>query len=228
MKKILLTSFASLVFALMCHHHLLGQSPQENYLQQPIKTHPFDTAKWKTLSAGLDYSEDKKQPQQVRPVDPDKAASFATFMKFLLIGLGIALLIYLIVKMATGEKLFAPKNKKIKPLAGDINLEQIEENLHEAELEDPIRRAAAAGDYALAVRLYYLAVLKELSLKELIKWKKDKTNGEYLRELAGSRLFGTVQEVTLIFERVWYGKTAVQEEDFLQMEAKFKKAIGLI
>ena len=78
------------------------------------------------------------------------------------------------------------------------------------------------------MRLYYLAVLKELSLKELIKWKKDKTNGEYLRELAGSRLFGTVQEVTLIFERVWYGKTAVQEEDFLQMEAKFKKAIGLI
>jgi hypothetical protein len=207
---------------------VIFQSPQDSYLLQPIQTHAFDSAKWNSLTQGLDYSEDPIKPKKEQAADPEAARAFATFMKFLLIGIGLAVLIFIIVKMANGEPIFSPKNNKIKPLAGDINLEKIEENLHEAELEGHIRQAAAAGDFALAVRLYYLAILKELSLKKLIKWKKDKTNGEYLRELAGTQLFSTVQELTLIFERVWYGKMPLQEGDFAQVEAKFKRAIGAI
>ncbi len=216
------------ILAIILSSKVWAQPPQDSYLQQPIQTHAFDTAKWKSLTKELDYSEDQKQLKKEEAADPEKADRFATFMKFLLIGVGIGILIFLIVKMANGENIFSPKNNKIKPLAGTINLEQIEENLHEAELENHIRQATAAGDFALAVRLYYLAILKELSLKKLIKWKKDKTNGEYLRELAGSHLFATVQEATLIFERVWYGKMALQEGDFVQIEAKFKRAIGAI
>ena len=78
----------------------------------------------------------------------------------------------------------------------------------------------------MAVRLYYLSVLKELSVKNHIRWKRDKTNGAYLRELAGSPLFGTVQEVTLIFERVWYGKVELAKPDFDQLEIKLKKAVA--
>lgn len=147
-------------------------------------------------------------------------------LKILAIILLVGALVLLIVKMAGGENLFGPRNSKIKPAVSQAEIDQIEENLHEAELDDPIQRAIAARDFPMAVRLYYLAVLKELALKNHIRWKRDKTNGEYLREMAGSPLFGTVQEVTLAFERVWYGKVELTRPDFDQLEIKLKKAVA--
>lgn len=140
----------------------------------------------------------------------------------------VGLLVLLIVKMAGGGDLFGPKNSKLKPAVSQAELDKIEENLHEAELLDPIQRAIAAGDYPLAVRLYYLSVLKELSVRNHIRWKRDKTNGAYLRELAGSSFFPTVQEVTLIFERIWYGKVELTKADFDQLEIKMKKAVATV
>jgi hypothetical protein len=114
----------------------------------------------------------------------------------------------------------------LKPSVSQAEIDEIEENLHKAELLDPIQRAIAAGDYPMAVRLYYLSMLKELSVRNYILWKRDKTNGAYLRELAGSPLFPTVQEVTLVFERVWYGKVELTRTDFDQLEIKLKKAVA--
>lgn len=202
--------------------------PEENYLRSSIERHHFDTQKWKSLKEDMDYS----KPDDYKKKEPEKESSssgmkgFGQIFKFLLFLLAIGLIVLLIVHLAGGKELFAPKNRKIKSAVSGINLEKIEENLQEADLEDPIRQAVAAGDYPLAVRLYYLSILKELSLKKHIRWKRDKTNGAYLRELAGSPLFSTVQEVTLAFERVWYGKVELNHPDFLQLETKFKNVVA--
>ncbi len=196
----------------------------EAYANEPIQRHDFDTQKWESLKKGIDYSypkQQKKQPQKRRGLD-----GFGPAFKLIAIGLVIGLLVFLIVKLGGGKDLFGPKNSKLKPAVSEAELDKIEENLHEAELNDPIRRAIAAGDYPLAVRLYYLAMLKELSVRNHIRWKRDKTNGAYLRELAGSPLFGTMQEVTLIFERVWYGKVELTPSDFQQLETRLKAAVA--
>ena len=213
---------------------MLSSPPSETYAGQKIERHDFDEKKWASLKEGIDYSGPKKKPKKATEKKAEKEVEkpnsgikgLGGFFKILGIIVLVGLLVLLIVKMAGGENLFGPKNSKIKPSISQAEIDNIEENLHEAELTDPIQRAIAAGDYPMAVRLYYLAVLKELSVKNHIRWKRDKTNGEYLRELAGSPLFGTVQEVTLAFERVWYGKVELTRSDFDQLEIKLKKAVA--
>lgn len=225
--------------------------PSETYAGQPIQRHDFDEQKWESLKKGIDYSgTDRKKKQQkakggAKGKGGGKDAQYESeedndevempssgieglgqVFKILGIIILVGLLVLLIVKMANGGPLFGPKNSKIKPSVSQTEIDKIEENLHEAELTDPIQRAIAAGDYPMAVRLYYLAVLKELSLKNHIRWKRDKTNGVYLRELAGSPLFATVQQVTLAFERVWYGKVELTRPDFDQLEIILKKAVA--
>lgn len=226
-------------------------SPSETYAGQPIQRHDFDEKKWESLKKGIDYSgKDRKKKQQkakgsskgkgggkkgqTQTEEEDDEVEMPSssirglgqVFKILGIIILVGLLVLFIIKMANGGLLFGPKNSKIKPSVSHSEIDKIEENLHEAELTDPIQRAIAAGDYPMAVRLYYLAVLKELSLKNHIRWKRDKTNGAYLRELAGSPLLPTVQQVTLAFERVWYGKVELTRSDFDQLEIILKKAVA--
>lgn len=198
-----------------------GQDPQETYLQGSVERHSFDHQNWKALTKGIDYSKDKVDKQKKPAAKKRTPPEFATAFKYFAIVCGVALFVYIIVRMTNDDALFSPRNRKLKPAASGIGLEAIESNLPEAELEDPIRQAVLAGDYALAVRLHYLAILKELSVKKCIKWKREKTNGEYLRELKGSPLFPGIMEATLIFERVWYGKVELKREDYLTLKKKF-------
>lgn len=109
-----------------------------------------------------------------------------------------------------------------------FDLEHIEENLHVAELDPLIQRAIAQENYPMAIRLYYLAILKKLSEQKLVVWKKDKTNRDYLRELGLSPLNQPFQESTRDFEWVWYGDGAVGKQEFLRMEGQFQKMLSLI
>ncbi|MCC6727167.1 MAG: DUF4129 domain-containing protein [Saprospiraceae bacterium] len=207
--------------------------PSTSYEEENIQRHDFDTKKWESLKKGIDYSGPKKKKKEGKKQEkkaPERKGldGFGPAAKVLAIVLAIAFLVFLIVKLGVGQDMFGPKNSKLKPAVSEAELEKIEENLHEAELDDPIRRAIAAGNYPLAVRLYYLAMLKELSVRNHIRWKRDKTNGAYLRELAGSPLFSTVQEVTLAFERVWYGKVELTPSDFEQLETKLKAAVATV
>ena len=115
-----------------------------------------------------------------------------------------------------------PWNKKIKPRQlAEIRLETIEENLHEAEMNPLIRQAIEQGQYALAIRLYFLAILKELSLMQAIRWKKNKTNREYLQELQNEPDHAEFSRTARIFERIWYGNRIITAGEFRQVEIPF-------
>ncbi len=215
----LLTNFGNYLFA---------QSSQEIYFEKNIEQHQFDDTKYNSLTEGINYSEEKKEKEKKEEKERSEQQfeGIGPILKFTIIILGIVLIAFLLIKALTGDNIFSPSDKKIKPL--QIDLEKIEENLENAELEDPIKQAISDGNYSLATRLYYLFILKELSLQKKITWKKDKTNGEYLRELAGSPFFKTIQETTLVFEKIWYGKMIVSEQDFLTIEPIFLQTIETI
>jgi hypothetical protein len=210
-------------------------SPDMAYTESKVERRSFDEGRWSTLKKGMHYGPEKPAPKEKKKKDrkaPDldlhdnSSTEFGPLVKTLFFVLIGGLLILIMVMMADGKRFFGPKDSKLKPAVSAAELEKIEENLQEAELDDPIRRAAKAGDYPLAVRLYYLAVLKELAVRNIIRWKRDKTNGAYLRELAGSPMFPTVQQVTLIFERVWYGKVELSRPDFEELEITLKNAVA--
>lgn len=207
-----------------------GNTPTDRYLKSDIEQHQLDRSRWSDLTEGLDYTEKRRPPQRAPEPRETEAprqnpsifgeGAGAAIARFLLITLG-AIAIALLVKSILGYG--RPKNKNIKKTADVIDIQKIEEKIHEADLNDYIAQAIAAGDYTLAIRLYYLAILKELSLQKAIKWKVDKTNSEYLREMRQHELFGTFRSLTHTFERSWYGGRTLDEATFRQLEPSFQQ-----
>lgn len=209
------------------------------YQQERISERPFNEKKWEELTKDLDYSETvqkKKKKETVRTqdgtegsdVEPNRRDPFSVeqgsgIMKFLIILLAVVVVV-LLLRGLLGSDLRV-KNKKIKK-DSQIDIEQIEEDIENADLPDFIRRALNNGEYTLAVRLYYLAALKELSTRKDIRWQKDKTNLDYLREMRSSEHFEAFKALTSIFERVWYGERLLDREGFLQIEPGFKQFIN--
>ncbi len=137
--------------------------------------------------------------------------SAASVFKYVILGIAAVLIIYIIFKLIGIDllKLFRKKqNEELIPYNEYI------ENIHEINFDDAIEDALQVKDYRLAVRLLYLRCLKQLSDKNIINWKIDKTNQTYLNEIGDldqRRLFALV---TRQFEYVWYGDFPVDIESF--------------
>lgn len=83
------------------------------------------------------------------------------------------------------------------------------------------RTAIAAGNWREAVRMRYLHSLQLLEAKQLIAPGKDKTNMDYLRELASTAWYKPFAKLTLHYEYVWYGQQPLNNGQFAQLEEQF-------
>lgn len=205
---------------------LVGHS----YFQEPVIVRKFDQDKWKTLTKNLDYNE-KKEPKEVKKdkevsKDSKSTSNFSlpaipAYVFYILI---ILVLVIILIKLFDLDLRF---NKKIKP-SSSINIELMDEEIHESDLERHLKEALAKKDYKLSIRIYYLMVLKELTFKNWITWKKDKTNREYLLEMYKKSNYTTFKNITNIFENVWYGDKEVNETEFNSLSINFKNYIDVI
>ncbi len=104
----------------------------------------------------------------------------------------------------------------------DLQFSETEENIHEMDLDQLIREAAARGQYRLALRYHYLKALRQLAEHRLIQWKPEKTNRDYVREIPQPHLREIFRELTGIFEYIWYGEFPVDKPLFQQAATRFR------
>jgi hypothetical protein len=96
-------------------------------------------------------------------------------------------------------------------------------DITELDTDGLIRKAHLAGNYKLAIRLYFLHLLKKLNENGIIVWTKDKTNRDYLSELFSKQYyFDEVRKLTLAYERVWYGEHVPTAETYEALSSEFK------
>ena len=220
--------------------------PRAEYFNTPITQPPLNTEKWKSLTKDLSYEEDgaKKEDPKHRKAntrgtgegDEDLSNTtsgrmspfWAAVFKFLVIGLAVIVLAVVLYYILGSGSVFHPKGRKVQSVSETISIETIEANIHESDLDDHIHQAVKQQNYNMAVRLYYLAVIKELSLNKWIRWKRDKTNRDYLREMKATSLYPSYLEATRIFERVWYGNAVLQEKDFNLLRPGFIQLLNEI
>ncbi len=100
------------------------------------------------------------------------------------------------------------------------------ENIHEVDFSKLVADAKAANDYRIAVRFYYLWLLKVMSEKKIIKWHIDKTNTEYLYEIKNPVLKEDFRFLSYVFDYCWYGEFEINEAEFEQIERSFIEAIN--
>ena len=202
---------------------------QDKYNKEAIERRDIDGEKWRKATAGIDYSADKVEKRTRQGSGGDGAGAlagaFLWFLKWFFIIGGIALVAFLLYRFIGEGNIFDARSRKLGLTSEEIDLNNIEENLETAELDPIIKKAIAAKNFPLAIRLYFLAILKELTLAGAIAWKKDKTNRIYVQEMQPHPLMETFRTVTAIFERVWYGDTPLDEAGFQSIQPSFQNLL---
>lgn len=97
------------------------------------------------------------------------------------------------------------------------------EDINTISFEEAIGEAINTRNYRLAVRLLYLQSLKKLSDRDYIVWQIDKTNADYIKEVADRPWQALFKSITYIFERAWYGETHIGNEEFEHLNLQFQQ-----
>ncbi len=109
-----------------------------------------------------------------------------------------------------------------KPQSGTLRFAENEANIHFIDFDKMIAEAISQGHYRRAVRLFYLKTLKQLSDRELINWRPDKTNHDYLREWKRPDIEPGFRRLTVLFEYICYGDFAIDPDRFEQARQEFR------
>jgi len=144
-------------------------------------------------------------------------------LPYIIAGLVLFLIIKFFLKVNSRNILEGKTAKSI------VTISDEEELINDKDLPKLIQDAIQNRNYKLAIRYYYLLLLKNLSEKELISWQQEKTNEDYIKEIASNNRLNTdFKNLTYLYDYVWYGEFLIDEEKFLQAEANFKKVISKI
>src|SRR5688572_30076035 len=220
-----------------------------DYETERIEVHRFDQKVWKEVVGTSDYSEEQKTVKRKEQTEDstysqapkgnkraersesddveDSEDSYSIggsinslFLNIIVYAAAIAIIGYILFVII--------KNTSVKP-NGKIPKTDLPahsasvENIKELEIDRLLREAMALGNYRLAIRIYFLGMLKKLDEDGFIVWKKDKTNRDYLTELfSKAHYFEEVKNLTVAYEQVWYGEHNLPLETYEHIIASFK------
>ncbi|HZI25699.1 MAG TPA: DUF4129 domain-containing protein [Chryseolinea sp.] len=216
----------------------------ENSSSEKIDVRRFDHDVWKEVVGSTDYSEDNATAKRKPPKENSTSSESSTARiersedndgeDFNInlgpgVGLVLNLLAYALILGAVGYILFLivknlSLNRNVKTSKTTLPVYSAPvENIRELEIDKLLREALASANYRLAVRIYFLGMLKRLDEAGFILWKKDKTNRDYLSELFSKELyFDDVKKLTLAYEQVWYGEHDLPLHRYEEIIISFK------
>lgn len=226
---------------------------QNGYDDEVIKEKPFSKKTWEKTKRGLDYSgemppkekeksenetqkegeeyqnenEGRRGEEQIERGESWFDNSFLEgnrTLKIVFYTIAILALIFVLWRIVKAQMQL--RNPKVRQRVE--HLEQAVEDIHESDLERFLREALAEGNHKLAIRVYYLMIIKGLSEKQMIKWKKDKTNNAYVREMKKTEHYERFRDITRSFEKTWYGEKEIQQADFQRLEPQFQSFVSSI
>ena len=170
--------------------------------------------------ANTEFEKEKKKKEnnkQSSYVPLGQRAWFQTLVWLVIIG-GFAafLMIYL-----TGSNIGLFRKKNVMTSADEE--ENITEDIFAINYQKEIDKASMQGNYRLAVRLMYLRLLKSMSEKNIIQYKQDKTNLDYLMQLHTTKHYTNFFRITRNYEYSWYGKFEVGEDAYRLISNDFNQ-----
>lgn len=200
----------------------------------------FDRDKWEDLKGDMDYKEfpeEQVEKEQEEDLPPERAnqreeieysspsgdGQIGNVLLYIFIPIIILGLVYLLISQFSNDTGIEIGDRDIK-IDDDLDLNKVQKS----ELELKIEEALKNEDYRLAVRIYFLVILKSLSDKGTIQWQKRKTNHTYLREIHSLELKTPFSTVIRLFEVVWYGRNQIEKMDFHAVEPVFKDFLNKI
>jgi hypothetical protein len=142
-----------------------------------------------------------------------------TLWDILKYGIIVAALVFLVWYFIKASKTAPFSRSEQNPLQFNATTE----NIHRIDFEKRIADAIQNGEYRLAIRYLYLRTLKELSDRNLIKWKAEKTNRDYSGELRNTKFGIPFSSITSLYDYAWYGNMPVGETAFHTVKESFDR-----
>lgn len=137
----------------------------------------------------------------------------------------ILISLFILIKLFnTGIGRLFYKNRSIE----DIVVNEIQEDINSLDFDKLIEKYTSLMDYRMAVRYFYLRLLKTLNNKGMIAWRINKTNRDYMTELAGSRLTGSFDMLSSFYEYTWYGDFNLTPEQFGFIRERFTEVTATL
>jgi hypothetical protein len=110
--------------------------------------------------------------------------------------------------------------KKNRAIAFEESEEETED-IFAINYQKEIDKALSNGNYRLAIRLMYLRLLRDLSQKNIIRYKHERTNFDYLLQLSSTSYYHDFFRVTRNYEYSWYGHFEVDKGKFDIIKSDF-------
>lgn len=165
-----------------------------------------------------DHDKKKSEPKKENSEIPWATKSLKTgssgitdVLAYLAIIVLIALLVYFILSKV-----------KVNPkVVEEVDLDKLE-NIEEVDVVKGYETAKQSQNYRLAIRMQFIKLLQYLNENQLIKWRNEKTNRDYKREIEDPSTRQHFSNLSTIFERSWYGNKEIDERGFLEVDAIYK------
>lgn len=109
-----------------------------------------------------------------------------------------------------------------------IPITDIEANIHETDFKKLIAEAETNSNYRLAIRYYYLWLLKNLSAAEIIHYDVEKTNNDYRNEIKTPKVKEDFAYTSYLYNYIWYGEFDVNSEEFNKAKHAFSTFLNSI
>jgi len=157
-------------------------------------------------------------------IEPDKPSALELFFssaitRFILYGLGCFFVLFIIFKLFFTEGFLQRQTAKAA-----VNLvEEDDTPKGNTDYDKQVAIAIGNKNYRLATRYLYLQSIQKLTNTGAILFAADKTNTQYLYELAGKPYKEEFASLTLNYEYVWYGEFLIDEMNFTKLQARFRQ-----
>ena len=161
----------------------------------------------------------RDQPRSEKYKQSKQSDNGMIFLRIILVAIVIGVSAYI---------LFVRSPVAVSSVRVSYEQEMNPDSINLSDLETKIKRAKNTKDFRLATRLYFVWIIKELSDKEYIKWKKRKTNYNYQSEVLNEPFAEDFKKSIKNYEFIWYGKYDILSDDFKSVEKSFKVLINKI
>ena len=141
-----------------------------------------------------------------------KASNFTDVALKIFYAVIFLLVIFFIVKAVMnkeGKWVFGKSSDK-----SIIPISDIESNIHATDFESLIKAAEAEDNYRLAIRYYYLWLLKSLTHAEIIDYDVEKTNSDYYYEIQSETIKQEFSYTSYLYNYIWYGEFNIDQNQF--------------
>lgn len=157
----------------------------------------------------------KKKEKKKERVNFTAHPFFQTILWLIIIG---GFVTFLILYLYNSNAALFRKSSRI----ADEEMDAEASDIFTINYQKEIDKAVGMNNYRLAVRLMFLRLLRNLSDKNIIQYKQDSTNWDYMMQLHSTGMSPGFSRLARNYEYSWYGQFEIDKEKYSIIKNEFE------